>query len=74
MSAEVWQFAGMLAFFAIALFLWLRIVYLPGRTLERWEDRRVEMREKYRRSEDSRSRGRDSQSLPVARVERDVSR
>jgi len=20
--------------------LWLRIVYLPGRTLERWEDRR----------------------------------
>jgi hypothetical protein len=25
--------------FCVALILWLRIVYLPGRTLERWEDR-----------------------------------
>ena len=53
LSAEIWQFAGMLAFFAIALFLWLRIVYLPGRTLERWEDRRVKVREERRRPEDS---------------------
>lgn len=37
---ELWQFGAMLALFAVALILWLRIVYLPGRTLERWEDRR----------------------------------
>ena len=60
MFAEIWQFAGMLAFFAIALFLWLRIVYLPGRTLERWEDRRIEVRKEHRRPEDSPSRERDS--------------
>ena len=42
MSSEVWQFAGMVGFFVVALVLWLRIVYLPGRTLERWEDQRVE--------------------------------
>lgn len=60
MSAEIWQFAGMLAFFVIAFFLWLRIVYLPGRTLERWEDRRIEVREEYRRTEDSTPQGRNS--------------
>jgi len=60
LSAEIWQFVGMLAFFVIALFLWLRIVYLPGRTLERWEDRRIEVRKEHRRPEDSPSRGRDS--------------
>lgn len=47
----MWQFAGMLVFFAIALFLWLRIVYLPGRTLERWEDQRVKAREEQPRRE-----------------------
>jgi hypothetical protein len=31
----------MLVFFIVALILWLRIVYLPGRTIERWEDQRV---------------------------------
>ncbi len=50
----------MLAFFVIALFLWLRIVYLPGRTLERWEDRRIEVRKEPYRPGDSQSRGRDS--------------
>lgn len=52
MSSEVWQFAGMLVFFAVALVLWLRIVYLPGRTLERWEDQRVEVRKESRRPEE----------------------
>lgn len=60
MAAEIWQFAGMIAFFVIALFLWLRIVYLPGRTLERWEDRRIEVRKEHRRLENSPSLGRDS--------------
>jgi len=38
--SELWQFGAMLVLFVVALILWLRIVYLPGRTLERWEDRR----------------------------------
>ena len=59
MSAEIWQFAGMLAFFVIALFQCLRIVYLPGRTLERWEDRRIEVSKEHRYLEGSPSRGRD---------------
>jgi hypothetical protein len=46
LSSEVWQFAGMVGFFVVALVLWLRIVYLPGRTLERWEDQRVEVGKK----------------------------
>ena len=60
LSTEIWQFAGMLAFFGIALFLWLRIVYLPGRTLERWEDRRIEEREEYRPTKGFAPRGCDS--------------
>ncbi len=39
--SEVLQLGGMFVFFIVALILWLRIVYLPGRTLERWEDQRV---------------------------------
>jgi len=40
LAAEFWQFlAAGVAFFVAAL-LWLCIVYLPGRTLERWEDQR----------------------------------
>ncbi len=41
MYSELWQFGAMVIFFAVALFLWLKIVYFPGRTLERWEDQRV---------------------------------
>lgn len=44
MYSEMLQFGGMLVFFVVALVLWLRIIYLPGRTLERWEDQRVEKR------------------------------
>ena len=40
MTTELWQFAGALAAFVVVVLLWLRVVYLPGRTLERWEDRR----------------------------------
>lgn len=42
MGSELWQFAVMLVVFAVAAFLWLQIVYLPGRTLERWQDQRRE--------------------------------
>lgn len=38
--SELWQLFGAFIAFGVALVLWFRIVYLPGRTLERWEDRR----------------------------------
>jgi hypothetical protein len=38
--SELLQFGAMLTLFVVVLSLWLWIVYLPGRTLERWEDRR----------------------------------
>ena len=40
LTTELWQFAGAVGAFIVVVLLWLRIVYLPGRTLERWEDRR----------------------------------
>jgi hypothetical protein len=61
--SELWQFAGMVGFFVIALILWLRIVYLPGRTLERWEDQRVEAKKRTRR-EDARVEDRDVRDIP----------
>ncbi|CAA9459360.1 MAG: hypothetical protein AVDCRST_MAG58-2263 [uncultured Rubrobacteraceae bacterium] len=40
MASEVWQFLMVvIAFFVVAL-SWLFVVYLPGRTLERWKDQR----------------------------------
>ncbi len=40
MAAEVWQFLlAILGFFVVAV-SWLFVVYLPGRTPERWEDQR----------------------------------
>ncbi|HET7271432.1 MAG TPA: hypothetical protein VFI90_10150 [Rubrobacter sp.] len=42
MASEIWQFLiVVLGFFVVAL-LWIFIVYLPGRTLERWVDQRPE--------------------------------
>ena len=38
--SEVWQFLVILLGFLVVAVLWLFIVYLPGRTLERWEDQR----------------------------------
>lgn len=38
--SEVWQFLGAFGVFVIIALLWLNIIYLPGRTLEWWEDRR----------------------------------
>jgi hypothetical protein len=40
MAAELLQFAVALAAFVVAAGLWLYIVYLPGRTMENWEDQR----------------------------------
>jgi hypothetical protein len=40
LGSEVWQFLIILFGFLVAAVLWLFVVYLPGRTLERWEDQR----------------------------------
>ena len=40
MAAEVWQFLIVILGFFVAAVLWLFVVFLPGRTLERWEDQR----------------------------------
>jgi hypothetical protein len=40
MAAELLQFAMVLAAFVVAALLWLYIVYVPGRTVENWEDQR----------------------------------
>jgi len=37
LTAELWQFGIMLAVFCAVLVLWLKIIYLPRRTLERWK-------------------------------------
>jgi hypothetical protein len=43
LTTELWQFAGAMGAFVVVVLLWLRVVYLPGRTLERWEgDRRAD--------------------------------
>jgi type VI protein secretion system component VasK len=39
LASEIWQFLMLAVVFFVAL-LWLFVVYLPGRTLERWEDQR----------------------------------
>ncbi|HEV8044256.1 MAG TPA: hypothetical protein VGP38_03680 [Rubrobacter sp.] len=40
MAAEFWQFLVAGVVFVVLAVLWLCVVYLPGRTLERWEDHR----------------------------------
>jgi hypothetical protein len=40
LESEVWQFLLILLGFFVAAVLWLFVVYLPGRTLERREDQR----------------------------------
>lgn len=40
MGAELIQFAVLLGVFLVVGLLWLSIVYLPARTVEKWEDNR----------------------------------
>jgi hypothetical protein len=40
LGSEVWQFLLVLLGFLVIAVVWLFVVYLPGRTLERWEDQR----------------------------------
>jgi hypothetical protein len=40
LGSEVWQFLVVILGFFVVAALWLFVVYLPGRTLERWESQR----------------------------------
>lgn len=40
LGSEVWQFLIVILGFLVIAVSWLFIVYLPARTLERWEDQR----------------------------------
>jgi hypothetical protein len=46
MYSELLQLVGVSVVFAVALLLWLWIVYLPRRTLESWEGQRISPRSK----------------------------
>lgn len=40
MGAELLQFIGLLVVFAVVFLLWLRIIYIPARTVEKWNGNR----------------------------------
>jgi hypothetical protein len=40
LASEIWQFLMVAVGFFVVALLWLFVVYLPGRTMERWEDQR----------------------------------
>jgi len=40
LAAELVQFLAVIVVFVVVGVVWLCVVYLPGRTLERWEDQR----------------------------------
>jgi hypothetical protein len=42
LASEIWQFLMVAVGFFVVALLWLFVVYLPGRTLERWENQRPE--------------------------------
>lgn len=48
MGAELIQFVVLLGVFLVVGLLWLSIVYLPARTVEKWEDNRPRRSERNR--------------------------
>jgi hypothetical protein len=40
LASEIWQLLMVVLGFFIVALSWLFVVYLPGRTMERWEDQR----------------------------------
>jgi hypothetical protein len=40
LASEIRQFLMLAVGFFVVALLWLFVVYLPGRTMERWEDQR----------------------------------
>jgi Na+/H+-dicarboxylate symporter len=53
LTSELWQFAALVGAFFVAAVLWLFIIYLPARTMEHSETRRVERGDDGSRSEPS---------------------
>ncbi|MBA2690869.1 MAG: hypothetical protein H0U65_00020 [Rubrobacter sp.] len=43
---EFLQFAALIGVFAIAVVAWLFVIYLPGRTMEDWRDKRADRKRK----------------------------
>lgn len=50
MGTEIIQFAILLGIFLVVGLLWLSIVYLPARTVEKWEDNRPRRHRRLRRN------------------------
>ena len=46
LAAELWQFAAVLAAFFVAAVVWLCVIYLPARTMEHSEGRRIAERDR----------------------------
>ena len=42
MASELWQFAALILGFLVVAVLWLFVIYLPARTMEYSEARRLE--------------------------------
>ena len=45
LASEIWQFLMVAVGFLVVALLWLFVVYLPGRTMEHWEDKRTNRKE-----------------------------
>ncbi len=45
LASEIWQFLMLAVGFFVVSVLWFFVVYLPGRTMERWEDKRTSRKE-----------------------------
>jgi hypothetical protein len=60
MASEIWQFLMLAVGFFVVALLWLFVVYIPGRTMERWEDQRPGRGD----GEISTPAGSDSSSMP----------
>ena len=45
LASEIWQFLMLAVGFFVVALLWLFVVYLPGRTMEHWEDKRTNRKE-----------------------------
>ena len=48
LGMELLQFVGVMAAFAVAVVLWIFVVFIPGRTMESWEDQRSARRDESR--------------------------
>ena len=45
LASGIWQFLMLAVGFFVVALLWLFVVYLPGRTMEHWEDKHTNRKE-----------------------------